>query len=256
MEACDHVAHSGAGTKVLLSDLVVAYAGSPDVLRGVSLAIEAGQRVCLLGPAGAGKTTLLLAVLQLLRPKGGHAVLSGPGATPTGPRTLRQGFGFVPAEPPLFLGTVRQNLDPGEVFADSEIMKVITDMQLNTCVASLPGGIDEWIDGDGGLSFEQQRMLCVARAALYRPGLLLVDSPKTSHDSNGRGCLRDLAITAAFSAVQGATVLVAARRLEVSSANFDRFAVLQDGMVVETGPAEEACKARVLRKMMALRWPR
>lgn len=151
------------------------YYGESHALQGVSLALEAGETVCLLGRNGAGKSTTLRSIVGLNAPRQGKVVFDGQDITgmPTW-RIARRGIGLVPEDRRIFAGlTVRENLEvsvyrrPGSSGAWS-VERIFSQYPM----------LAELADRDGGkLSGGQQQMLAVARSLMSEPRLLLMDEP-------------------------------------------------------------------------------
>lgn len=151
------------------------YYGESHALQGVSLALEAGETVCLLGRNGAGKSTTLRSIIGLNAPREGHVYFDGQEITglPTW-RIARRGIGLVPEDRRIFSGlTVRENLEVSEYRRPGAsgawtVERIFSQYPM----------LAELADRDGGkLSGGQQQMLAVARSLMSAPRLLLLDEP-------------------------------------------------------------------------------
>jgi branched-chain amino acid transport system ATP-binding protein len=207
-----------------LEDIQAAY-GLSRVLFGISLEVNAGECVCLLGRNGVGKTTTMRSVMGLTPPSAGHVCFESRDITGWPPhRVARAGIGFVPEDRRIFAElSVWENLDvarraaarpgPWTVEAVTELFPVLGDLR----------------DRQGGfLSGGEQQMLTIARTLMGNPELLLLDEP-----SEG---LAPLVIEALLAKVgelkaQGLTILLAEQGIEFSLALADRVYVLEKGAV-------------------------
>ena len=160
--------------------------GTADVLRDVSAEIEKGSQLAIVGPSGCGKSTLLGLVLGLFEPTRGEIRIGGRApADFFGDPTVR--VGYVGAEAFLVAGTIRENLRYGLATKanDDHLWVALAEAQLRTTVEELPGRLDYLIAEDGsGLSAGQKQRLCLARALLGRPHLLVLDEVSANLDTD------------------------------------------------------------------------
>ena len=229
-----------------LQDVHAAY-GLSRVLFGISLEVNEGECVCLLGRNGVGKTTTMRSVMGLTPPTAGHVRFKSREITGWPPyRIARAGIGFVPEERRIFAElSVWENLDvacraaarPGRwtIDAVTELFPVLGALR----------------DRQGGfLSGGEQQMLTIARTLLGNPELLLLDEP-----SEG---LAPLVVDALLVKIgelkaQGLTILLAEQGIEFSLALADRVYVLEKGAVRFAGPAAALKSDRaLLDRLMAL----
>jgi branched-chain amino acid transport system ATP-binding protein len=213
-----------------LEDIHTAY-GLSQVLFGISLAVEEGECVCLLGRNGVGKTTTMRSVMGLTPPNAGRVRFKSRDVTGWPPyRVARAGIGFVPEDRRIFAElSVWENLDvarraaarPGRWTMDTvfELFPVLAPLR----------------DRQGGfLSGGEQQMLTIARTLMGNPDLLLLDEP-----SEGLAPLvvEALLVNIGELKAQGLTILLAEQAVEFSLALADRVYVLEKGAVRFTGPA-------------------
>lgn len=229
-----------------IEQLHAAY-GLSRVLFGISLQVECGECVCLLGRNGVGKTTTMRSVMGFLPPVSGRILWKGSDITGWSPhRVARAGIGFVPEDRRIFAElTVWENLDVATRAGRREGAWTIAS------VYELFPVLRELGDRLGGfLSGGEQQMLTIARTLLGNPELLLLDEP-----SEG---LAPLVVEALLRNIrtlkqQGVTILLAEQGVDFSLALADRVYVLEKGAIRHTGPAAELREDQELRsRLLAL----
>ncbi|KAJ3366325.1 Multidrug resistance-associated protein 1, partial [Kappamyces sp. JEL0680] len=212
-----------------IKDLVVSYEQKPDIaiLKGISLAINAGEKIGICGRSGCGKSTLVSALFRLVERKSGSIAIDGQDVAELGLSTLRSRLQIIPQDPILFEGSVRSNL--GTAFSDQELWTSLEQVGLKEYVASLGAQLDAPMAVNGtNFSFGQRQLLCMARAILARPKILVMDEATASVDGAS-----DERIQAILKESFGSTtVLSVAHRLN-SIADFDRVVVMDAGQVLE-----------------------
>jgi branched-chain amino acid transport system ATP-binding protein len=213
-----------------LEDVHAAY-GLSRVLFGVSLEVNQGECVCLLGRNGVGKTTTMRSVMGLTPPGAGHVRFKSRDITGWSPhRVARAGIGFVPEDRRIFAElSVWENLDVARRAAARRGRWTIE------AVVDLFPVLGTLRDRQGGfLSGGEQQMLTIARTLMGNPELLLLDEP-----SEGLAPLVVEALLAKISELkaQGLTILLAEQGIEFSLALADRVYVLEKGTVRFTGPS-------------------
>jgi ATP-binding cassette subfamily B protein len=202
------------------------------VLAGVSFTVAAGETVALVGPSGAGKSTIFDLLLRFYDPAAGSVQLDGVDVRELRLADLRSHIGFVPQDPILFAGTIRDNLSYGQPQASEfALMKALRQAHADDFVAALPQGLDTVIgEGGVGLSGGQKQRLAIARALVPEPRVLLLDEATSALDADSEKhigqSVRDL---------RGkCTVLVIAHRLSTIR-EADRIVVLEAGQVLAVG---------------------
>ncbi len=201
-------------------------------LRDVSLRIEAGERVAVVGGTGAGKTTLARLLTRTYDAQRGAVLVEGVDVREWDLVALRRHVGLVLQDVVLFAGTVAENLALGESFPRTAIEDVARRVHADPFVRALPGGYDAaLLERGANLSHGQRQLLSVARALLYNPPVLVLDEATSSVDPETERLLRD----AIDQLLAGRTSMVIAHRFS-TILRADRVIVLQHGRLVDEGP--------------------
>ncbi|XP_036104761.1 multidrug resistance-associated protein 7 [Molossus molossus] len=214
---------------VEFQDVVLVYRpGLPNALDGVTFRVQPGEKLGIVGRTGSGKSSLLLVLFRLLEPTSGRVLLDGVDTSQLELAELRSQLAIIPQEPFLFSGTVRENLDPRDLYEDRALWQALEQCHLSEVIVSI-GGLDGEL-GEGGrsLSLGQRQLLCLARALLTDAKILCIDEATASVDQKTDQLLQQT-ICKRFA---NKTVLTIAHRLN-TILNSDRVLVLQAGRVVE-----------------------
>ncbi len=214
-----------------LEELRIQY-GEVEALRGLTLELPAGKTVALVGASGAGKTTIFSALLRFVDPVGGRIVWDGQDVRGFSRASLRAQIAWVPQEPVLFAGSVRDAVLVGKPEATTaEVWSALARAHGAEFVRALPQGLDTQVGERGAqLSGGQRQRLAIARAFVREPSLLLLDEPTSSLDAASEALVQ--AGLAELKA--GRTTLVIAHRLSTVR-HADLIVVLEAGRVVEQG---------------------
>jgi ATP-binding cassette subfamily B protein len=231
------VPQSGLSGGIELRGVHFAYKpGAPEALRGVSVIVQPGTTVALVGETGAGKSTLVKLVARYYDPTAGTVRVAGVDLREYDLPAYRARLGVVPQEAYLFPGTVRDAIAYGRPDAsDAEVETAARAVGAHELVARLPGGYLHQVGERGrNLSAGQRQLLALARAYLIDPDILLLDEATAALD-----LATEAAVTKAMDAVaRSRTTLVVAHRL-TTAARADRILVMAEGNVVEDGTHAE-----------------
>jgi ABC-type multidrug transport system fused ATPase/permease subunit len=218
----------------------------PAVLEEVSLRIEAGEAIGIVGASGCGKSTLLDLVLGLLVPDAGRIEVDGEALHACGGRHWQQLVGYVPQEVMILDATVRENIAFGverEGIDDDRVREVARQAGVSDYIDSLPAGYDTGLSGPGGgLSGGQRQRIGIARALYRNPDLLVLDEATNSLDAETERAIIDVVVRNRG----GRTVLVVAHGAAVIEA-CDRVYELRDRALHESGPPATPRRAMRLR---------
>ncbi len=209
--------------------------GHRPALHGVSLRLEPGRRVAVVGPSGSGKSTLVHLLLRFWETPHGAIVLEGRDVRDWPSDEARRRLAFAAQRAHVFTGTLRENLALAGPASDDELMAALRSVQLGDLLERLPGGLDGWIGEAGhGLSGGERQRLALARALLRPAPILLLDEPTAHLDS----LTERLVLAEIRRAGAGRATLLVTHRL-VGLEGFDEVLVLEDGRVAERGSAPE-----------------
>ncbi len=208
------------------------YNSGVSVLKDVTLSIEPGQRVAILGATGAGKSTLLALLCRFYDPTRGRILIDGHDLRDVDLDDLRRNIGLVFQETFLFSNTVAANIAFGHPDATmKEVELAATIAAAHEFIADLPHGYDTVL-GEGGLDLSggQRQRLAIARAVLLDPAILLLDDPAAAIDPHTEHEI----LTAMQRAMQGRTTLVVAHRLSTLR-QCNQVIVMDNGRIAQHG---------------------
>jgi ABC-type multidrug transport system fused ATPase/permease subunit len=207
----------------------------------VNVDIPAGQVVALVGTTGAGKSTLVKLVARFYDPSAGVVLVDGIPLRELELGAYRHQLGFVPQEPFLFSGTIRTNINYGSPHAsDLDVERAARAVGAHDFIASLPDGYHTVVTEQGrSLSAGQRQLLCLARAHLVDPAIMLLDEATSNLD-----LATEAQVQRAMSLVaRGRTTLLIAHRLQTARAA-QRILVVEGGRIVEDGSHHELLSNR------------
>lgn len=210
------------------------YAGS-EIFNKLSLHIQPGQKVGLVGKSGAGKTTLMKLLLRHYDATDGAVLIDGQDISVVTKDSLRSALAVVPQEPALFHRSIRDNIAYGKVDAtDAEVVAAAKKAQAHDFIEKVPGGYEAMV-GERGvkLSGGQKQRVAIARAFLKNAPILLLDEATSALDSESEIAVQQ----ALVGLMQDRTVIAIAHRLSTLRA-MDRILVLEEGDIIEDGTHE------------------
>ena len=210
----------------------VATGTGDDVLRDVSFTVEPGQFVAIVGGTGVGKSSLVNLIPRFYDVTGGAVLLDGVDVRDYPLEELRARIGMVLQSNVLFSGTVRDNLLWGKPDAtEDELIQAARDAQAYDFIMGLPDGFDTWLEQGGtNVSGGQKQRLCIARAMLRRPAVLILDDSTSAVDSTTEAKIRE----SFHQNLKDTTVLIIAQR--ISSVQYaDQIIILEDDHIAGIG---------------------
>jgi ABC-type multidrug transport system fused ATPase/permease subunit len=155
----------------------------PVIVQDATFDVSPRSHVALLGRTGAGKSTILLALLRTLHVGGGEILIDGVNIANVPPSRLRRAIAYVPQDPVLFLGPLRESIDVEGVFSDADIAAALAQIGLAGFLDSLPLGLATPLEEGGrNISAGQRQLICLARALLSKARIILMDEATASVD--------------------------------------------------------------------------
>ncbi|MDX2558714.1 ABC transporter ATP-binding protein [Streptomyces sp. TX20-6-3] len=228
---------AGLKGKVALEGVSFRYEADKPLIEDLSLTVEPGQTVAIVGPTGAGKTTLVNLLMRFYEVTGGRITLDGVDIAAMSRERLRAGIGMVLQDTWLFGGTIADNIAYGATRAvtRAEIEEAARAAHADRFVRTLPEGYDTVIDDDGaGVSAGEKQLITIARAFLSDPVILVLDEATSSVDTRTEVLIQKAMARLAH----GRTSFVIAHRLSTIR-DADVILVMENGSIVEQGTHEE-----------------
>ncbi|MGA7097702.1 MAG: ABC transporter ATP-binding protein [Acidimicrobiia bacterium] len=218
--------------RVIFEDVSFSYEEDRPLIEHLSLTVEPGHTIAIVGPTGAGKTTLVNLIMRFYELDGGRITLDGVDIAQMQRSDLRSQIGMVLQDPWLFKGTIRENIAYGRPDAtEEEILEAAKATFVDRFVHSLPDGYDTMIDDEGSnVSAGEKQLITIARAFLTNPALLILDEATSSVDTR-----TELLVQHAMAALRtDRTSFVIAHRLSTIR-DADLILVMEEGRIVESG---------------------
>ena len=221
---------------VQLQDVSFRYLPDRPLIEGLSLDVQPGQRIAIVGPTGCGKTTLINLLMRFYDVNSCSIKVSGMDIRDVTRASLRGSYGMVLQDTWLRAGTVRENIAYGKPDATmDEVIAAAKAANAHSFIRRLPEGYDTVIAEDGGnISQGQKQLLCIARVMLCLPPMLILDEATSSIDTR-----TEVRIQKAFARMmQGRTSFIVAHRLSTIR-EADVILVMKDGRIVEQGSHDQ-----------------
>lgn len=209
--------------------------GEKWVLRGLSLTINKGETIAIVGPTGAGKSTIVQLLPRLYDPQKGEIRIDGRPTTLFKPKSIRELIAFVPQKSFLFLDTVSENIAFGRDFSEEEIQQAAEQAHADEFICKLPNGYQTMIaEGGKNLSGGQQQRLAIARALVKRAPILVMDEATSSLDA-----VSENRIKIAINDLKGRmTQIIIAHRLSTIE-DADRILYIDQGELIAQGTKDQ-----------------
>lgn len=222
--------------EVELKNVAFSYEPANPLITDLNLNVKKGQRVAIVGPTGCGKTTFINLLMRFYDTDDGEIIVDGAEIKNLLRHDLRRRYGMVLQDTWLCHGTVKENISYGNPDAsDEEIINAAKSAHAHSFIKRLPQGYDTVIIGGGAnLSAGQRQLICIARAMLCLPQMLILDEATSSIDTR-----TEMKIQSAFATMmKGRTSFIVAHRLSTIR-EADVILVMRDGKVIEQGSHDE-----------------
>ncbi|GAA2792510.1 ABC transporter ATP-binding protein [Kitasatospora paracochleata] len=227
--------------RVAFEDVSFRYDPEKPLIDGLSLKVEPGHTVAIVGPTGAGKTTMVNLLMRFYEVSGGRITLDGVDISAMTREELRSGIGMVLQDTWLFGGTIADNIAYGADGATREqVIEAARAAHVDRFVRTLPDGYDTVLDDEGtGVSAGEKQLITIARAFLAQPSILVLDEATSSVDTR-----TEVLIQRAMARLRsGRTSFVIAHRLSTIR-DADVILVMENGSIVEQGNHDELIAAQ------------
>ena len=227
--------------KIEFQNVSFSYDRKVEVLHDISLVIEPGETVAIVGPTGAGKTSITNLICRFYECTAGKLLVDDCDVRAISLESLHRHMGYVSQDPFLFAGTIAENIGYGKKGNDREaIIESAKHAEADTFIKNLPDGYDTQIlEGGVNLSTGQRQLISISRAVLIRPSILIMDEATSSVDTVTEGLIQKALVYL----LKGRTAIVIAHRLTTVQ-GADRIYVVDDGRITETGTHNQLIAAR------------
>lgn len=226
--------------KIKLDDISFSYLPEQKLIENLSLEVNPGTKIAIVGPTGCGKTTLINLLMRFYNVKKGKICVDNIDINSIFKRSLRDSYGMVLQETWIKNGTVLENITLGKENATmEEVIGACKKAHTHSFIKKLPNGYNTIIGENYNLSQGQKQLLCISRVMLCMPPMLILDEATSSIDTN-----TELKIQDAFNTImRGKTSFIVAHRLSTIK-EADMILVMKDGNVIEKGNHQELLKKK------------
>eukprot|EP01035_Chromulina_nebulosa_P019561 gene19561-25461_t len=223
---------------VVGKNIQMKYREGPLVLKGIDFDIKSSEKIGIAGRTGSGKSSMMIALFRIQELFAGSISIDGIDISKVPLHVLRSKLGIIPQDPVMFSASIRFNLDPFDQHTDEELWTVLESVNMKGHVLSLPNKLlEEVAEGGDNFSAGQRQLICIARAILRHPKILVLDEATASID-NETDALVQTMVREQF---KQSTVLTIAHRLH-TIIDSDRIMVLDAGNLIEFDSAEVLTK--------------
>jgi len=211
-----------------------------NALENINLTIKKGEKVAILGKIGSGKSTLSKLIMNLYAPSKGSLMYDNTDVRQIDPVDLRASIGYVPQEPFLFLGSIKDNITIGENFAsDEDLIKASRIAGLDKFLGKHEAGFDLLVGERGeGLSGGEKQAITLARAIISNPSCLILDEPTNSMDIQTENDF----IKNIKNVIEDKTLIIMTHKMSILEL-VHRVIILHDGKIIANGPKNEVVKS-------------
>jgi ABC-type multidrug transport system fused ATPase/permease subunit len=217
-------------------DVSFAYEDDKDVLHGISLCVEPGETVAIVGHTGSGKSSLVSLIVRFYEVQRGAILIDGHDIRTVTQESLRRQIAIVPQDPILFTGTIEENITYGDAAITHEQVEAVSkEVGAHAFISRLKKGYETEVGQRGtNLSAGQRQLICMARAMLIDPRILILDEATSNIDTHTERIMQ----RAVRKLARGRTCVTIAHRLSTVT-GADRIIVMDHGNIIEEGSHRE-----------------
>ena len=222
--------------EIEFKDVSFGYIPGSEIIHSLNLKINSGEMVAIAGRTGAGKSSIASLINRFYEVTSGDLLLDGTNISHITQDSLRKQIGFVPQDPFLFSGTIEDNIKDGKLDAGhDQVVEAARIAGAHDIISRMENGYGTLVGERGGnLSPGQRQLVCLARAILADPAILILDEATANIDTNTERIIQQ----SLYQLAKGRTCIIIAHRLSTIT-NVDRIIVLEHGNIVETGNHRE-----------------